>query len=135
MEERIVEILMNKTEPTNAILKFFELDNEKVLLELIIHGNQGSYINENFFFALLDLRKDLERENMQIMCNGAAKNVYPSSMQLSMELGRTAYRLYTGQQARTKDMVDIFDSDKSLDFVTIDEQWQFYNEWLKGVKG
>jgi hypothetical protein len=69
------------------------------------------------------------------MCNGAAKNVYPSPMQISMGTGRFAYKQYIGKQARTEDVVDIFDCDNSLDFVGIEEQYKFHEEWCKSIMG
>jgi hypothetical protein len=90
---------------------------------------------ENFFSALLALRSELEKEKIQIVCNGSAKNVYPSRMQLSMGTGRKAYKLSIGQQAKNSNMVDIFDCDEELEFVDIDEQSKYYSEWLKSIMG
>ncbi|MEH7304129.1 hypothetical protein [Neobacillus drentensis] len=55
--------------------------------------------------------------NLQIICNGAALNVYPSPMALSMGSGRLAYKLNFGKQAISEDLVDIFDCDDTLNFV------------------
>lgn len=73
--------------------------------------------------------------NIQIICNGAGKNVYPSGMQVSMGTGRAAYKLFLGQKASIADVVDIFDIDDSLEFVNISEQSDFYNTWVKSVRG
>lgn len=106
-----------------------------VLVETIVSGHKINIKADNFFSALLTLRKELEKKNIQIVCNGAARNVYPSSMQMSMGSGRIAYKLSKGQQAKNSDIVDIFDCDEELDFVDIDEQLKYYIEWLKSVMG
>lgn len=82
-----------------------------------------------------NLRKKLEKKDIQIICNGAAKNIYPSTMQLSMGTGRVAYKLFIGERARQSHIVDIFDYDEDLQFVTIEEQHKYYLEWLKSIIG
>lgn len=83
----------------------------------------------------MDLRRELEKNEIQIICNGAAKNVYPSRMQLSMGTGIKAYKMYIGKQAKMSDVVNIFDCDGELEFVKIEEQSNFYNEWLRSLRG
>ncbi len=106
-----------------------------VLIELTFSGRKFSSKSENFFSALQALREELERKNIQILCNGAAKNIYPSPMQMSMGSGRKAYKLSIGQQAKNSDVVDIFDYDEELDFVNLDEQSKYYSECLKSIMG
>lgn len=110
-------------------------DEDMVLIETTINGHKLSYKSENFFIALQALRKELESKNIQIICNGAAKNIYPSPMQMSMGSGRKAYKLSMGQQAKNSDVVDIFDCDEELYFVNLDEQSKYYSEWLRSVMG
>ena len=69
---------------------------------------------ESYFETLQNLRKELERDGIQILCNGAARNVYPSPMTLAMGYGRKAYKMTWGKQAPRKDLVEIFDYDESL---------------------
>ncbi|TKI62029.1 hypothetical protein FC756_19370 [Lysinibacillus mangiferihumi] len=68
------------------------------------------------------------------MCNGAALNVYPSQMQLSMGPGRLAYKLKFGKPATTEDIVDIFEFEDDLKFVTVEEQFSYYKRWLKSLQ-
>lgn len=56
-------------------------------------------------------------------------------MQLSMGTGRAAYKQNLGQQARMSDVVDIFEYDGRLNFVSIEAQLKFHNEWLKSITG
>jgi hypothetical protein len=82
------------------------------LIELFLGNRRVTSESDNFFTALLSMRRELELENLQMACNGAAENVYPSRMQLDMGSGRKAYKLTYGQQAIMKDVVDIFEYDK-----------------------
>ncbi|UDK99078.1 hypothetical protein EYB33_10260 [Lysinibacillus sphaericus] len=67
------------------------------------------------------------------MCNGAALNIYPSQMQLSMGSGRLAYKLKFGKPAISKDIVDIFECEDDLMFVKIEDQLKYYYRWLKSL--
>lgn len=135
-EERYIKLLWKDNKETEEILELFEEspdDEDMVMLELKIDGQKISCKSENFFQALVELRKYLEEKHIQIISNGAASNVYPSPMSLSMGAGRLAYKLNFGNQAKTKDLVDIFDCDDNLKFVGIDEQLKFYQDWLKSL--
>ena len=135
-EKLLVNLLINNADIVSAELELLEeLPGELDVMgiNLNIDGQISCFKGENFFDALLTLRKELEKRNMLILCNGAAENVYPSTMQLAMGDGRLAYKLYLGQQARMLDLVDIFEYDKSLDFVSVETQLKFYNKWIKNI--
>lgn len=128
---------MNDGKIFDGILKLYEEspdDEDMVLLELWILGDTISYEHENFFQALQSLRQNLEDKHIQVMCNGAALNVYPSQMQLSMGSGRLAYKLKFGRPATTEDIVDIFEFEDGLKFVEVEEQLSYYNRWLKSLQ-
>ena len=80
------------------------------------------------------IRKDLEHDGIQILCNGAARNVYPSPMMLNMGEGRSAYKVTLGHQALMKDVVDIFDYDESLICCSVEEQNQYYSNWVTSLR-
>ncbi len=135
-EKKVIILRTNKNETINSevFLLAESPDNEDmVLLEIIFEDRRIKIENDNFFDALKELRKVLEKENIQILCNGAAKNVFPSSMQFSMGNTRKAYKLSYGKQAKLEDMVDIFEFEEGLEFVSVDEQLQFYNQWINSV--
>ena len=89
---------------------------------------------ENFFEALQKIRIKLENDQIQIMCNGAAENVYPSPMQRSMGYGDMAYRLTLGKPAKLEDAIEIFDCDNGLTCTTVRKQYAFYVKWLESLK-
>ena len=85
----------------------------------------------NFFEALQRLRLRLEKNTIQICCNGAAETVYPSFMQLDMGDGQLAYKQTLGKPARTADIVGIFDCEEGLNFTTVKAQKDFHAKWLQ----
>lgn len=136
-EIKKIKVLNNKKNIMVVELQLYEEaidDEDLVLLETTINNKKIICKGENFFFTLQDLRRHLERQKLQIICNGAARNVHPSPMQLSMGSGRKAYKLYMKHQAKNIDVVDIFDCDETLEFVSIEEQSRYYIEWLKSLR-
>ncbi len=108
-------------------------NNEFVKIELHYLDKIVECSAENYFDALIKLRRILEKEDMQILCKGANKNVHPSAMQLNMGYGRRAYLLIMHQQAKSKDIVDIFDSSSVVDCVSIDEQKKYFDLWTESL--
>lgn len=137
-EKLLVKCLQNGTDLISASLELFEEapeNQDMVRIDIMINEHKINCIDENFFKALLDVRRELEKLGLLIICNGAAENVYPSPMQLSMGTGRTAYKQSLKQQARAVDIVDIFEYDESLKIVDIETQLMYHKEWLKSIMG
>ena len=76
----------------------FSLEEDLVAVEIKLPSKTFFAKAESYFEALQCIRKDLEPDGIQILCNGAARNVYPSPMMLSMGEGRTAYKVTLGHQ-------------------------------------
>lgn len=87
----------------------------------------------NYFEALQILRKELEKDCIQILCNGAVVNVYPSPMIMNMGDGIKAYKLYLGKQAALANLINIFDYEYGLSCCSVAEQKAFYKEWLNSL--
>lgn len=135
-EEKNIIFRWNDGTQSNEVLELYEEapdDEDMVLLSTKIGEKHLSYKCENFFEALTQLRIHLEEHHIQIVCNGAALNVYPSPMIMSMGAGRLAYKMSFGKQAKTEDLVDIFDCNNELSFVSVEEQSHFYKDWLKSL--
>ena len=117
----------------NSVLRIHEEDPkdcDNVFLELhcrrkIIGKSAGDY-----FSAMQAIRRVLELDGIQMLCNGAAKNVYPSPMQRT---GSNAYILEQGCPATLSNVVSIFDKSDGLDFVNVDEQELYYSNWIKSL--
>lgn len=135
-EIKKVKLMNQDRRVISGVLTLYEVsrkDPDLVCIRLDFDEISVEFHAEYFFEGLLLLRRHLEAERRQIMCNGAAKSVYPSPMQLSMGDGRLAYKLEMGQQAKMVDIVDIFAFDDTLEFVGVDEQYESYQTWLHSL--
>lgn len=108
---------------------------EKCHLQIIDNtlGNINLEAND-FFNCLVDLRLILEKKNLFLLCKGSMKNVNVSRMSSQMGHGVKAYYLEMGQSASLKNMVDIFDFAPIEYVATVEEQKQFYKDWIQSLK-
>ena len=109
-------------------------NEDLVAVEIKLAEKTYDAVAESYFETLQNLRQELERDGIQILCNGAAKNVYPSPMTLAMGEGRRAYKMTWGKQALMKDLVDIFDYDESLICCSVEEQNRYYMDWIRSLR-
>ncbi len=104
------------------------------IVNLIVNENINiSVESDNLFDALQEVRNKAADQEILILCNGARKDVYPSSMSKSMGGGILAYELTLGKQAQRANLVNIFDDSRNNPIVTPDEQKDFYNKWIKSL--
>jgi hypothetical protein len=108
-------------------------DPDEVQVDLSFLERKESAVARDFFEALAQLRKKLEAENIWLLCNGAVENVYPSAMARSMGGGLKAYKLTLGKQAKTEDMVSIFEGDLGLPPSPVRAQQAFYQVWIRSL--
>ena len=128
MEIFEINIINNgKIEKNKLFLSEIEDEiNLKIEIERTIYFSKS----DNIFDSIVELRKKLELNNIYLLCNASAINVYPSGMQ--KEFGGTkAYKLQMGKQATLNDVVDIFDYDSELKIGSVKEQEEFYENWLE----
>ncbi len=109
-------------------------DVENVKIELHYYDEKIECSAEFYFEALTLLRQTLEVQDIQILCKGANRNVYPSAMQMSMGTGRNAYAMTMGKQALLKDVVDIFDPSSLDECTTIQDQKEYFELWLDSLR-
>lgn len=131
MEIFDIEIINNgKIEKNKLFLS--EIEGE-INLEIEIERTIYFSKSDNIFDSVVELRKKLELNNIYLLCNASAINVYPSGMQ--KEFGGTkAYKLQMGKQALLIDVVDIFDYDSELKIGSVKEQEEFYKSWLESLR-
>ena len=128
MEILEINIINNgKIEKNKLFLSEIEDEiNLKIEIERTIYFSKS----DNIFDSVVELRKKLELNNIYLLCNASAINVYPSLMQ--KEFGGTkAYKLQMGKQATLNEVVDIFDYDSELKIGSVKEQEEFYENWLE----
>ena len=131
MEIFDIEIINNgKIEKNKLFLSEIEDEiNLKIEIERVIYFSKS----DNIFDSVVELRKKLELNNIYLLCNASAINVYPSGMQ--KEFGGTkAYKLQMGKQALLIDVVDIFDYDSELKIGSVKEQEEFYKNWIESLR-
>lgn len=135
MENEKYKILcVEKGLKKEAIIELVE-DNDIVGIKFSLDRFVIEKKGENYFETLIELRKNLEIMDIKLLCKGCCRNVYPSGMMLSMGVGRKAYTLDYGKQAKTSSLVDIFDSCSIEEYATIDQQKDFFENWLKSITG
>ena len=130
MEIFNIEIINNgKIEKNKLFLSEIEDEiNLKIEIERAIYFSKS----DNIFDSVVELRKKLELKNIYLLCNASVINVYPSGMQ--KEFGGTkAYKLEMGKQATLSDVVDIFDYDSELKISSVEEQKEFYENWIESL--
>lgn len=135
-EVRPIEVLFPDKRIETAEFWLYEEDFEipdNVILSLKMSGDEFNSSNTDFFEAMCDIRRHLEKMDMLLLCYGSSRNVFPSSMSRSMGYGVKAYRLVLGEPARTNDLVSIFDSGPDISPVSVDEQKHFYHTWLTSL--
>lgn len=91
-----------------------------------------NYINAHLYSSFLKLREDLLRQDKLLLCKGCVLNVHPSGRQL---VWNTALILVKGKFPNPyTDSVIIFDEELDVSkLATIQEQKNFYKEWLKST--
>lgn len=110
------------------------IDNENnIKIKFFLNKTVIEKEAENYFEALIELRMELEKMNIKLLCKGCCKNVYPSGMLLSMGTGRKAYALTYGKPAKVDSLVDIFDSCSIEEYGTIDQQLEFFENWTNSL--
>lgn len=134
METVKIKILFNGLITEEKLLLYESSVEDAVKIVLLFNGAKYVAESENYFAALISIRKQVESNGILLMCNGTAKNIYPSPMSLSMGTGRKAYITRMGQQAFNKDLVDIFDYVEGFEHCSIQEQEEYHRSWLESLK-
>lgn len=91
----------------------------------------------DLFAALAVARRRLEAQGVQLACNGARRDVYPSGMLRQAAQGRRAYVLTAPPTvARLPPTVDIFaPAPESSVLATVDEQREWFDQWRHSGTG
>lgn len=122
-EDQVKDVLIELTENDDTVVIRFSLG------ELVLEKE-----GDNYFETLIELRKELEKMNIKLLCKGCCKNVYPSGMLLNMGAGRKAYTLIYGEQAKMNSLVDIFDSCWLEEYATIEQQSEYFENWTRSLR-
>lgn len=115
-------------------LSYDEFESGDCEVVLIFEGQRFAGQAEDYFDALIAVRKPLEEQGYLIGVYGASRNVWPSPMSRSMGGGIKAYKMELGRQALSQDLVNIFDSGADLIPATIAEQEQYKEDWFSSLR-
>jgi hypothetical protein len=104
-------------------------------IELQINGTgKFSSKSNDYFGALIEIRKGLEAKQIRLLCWGARKDVWPSGMQRDMGAGMTAYQLLE-DGTNNPDARSIFEYAAPETVGTIDEQKANAEAWYQKARG
>ena len=126
-------VYIEKDEEKKAKLELIE-NEDNVVITLYMEAVKIEKKGENFFDTLIELREDLEKKNIKLLCKGCCRNVYPSGMLLSMGSGRNAYTLKYGEQAKMETLVDIFDSCSKEEYATVRDQLEYFENLILSLE-
>jgi len=110
-----------------------EEEGSSCVVELRFDERTISGKSEDFFDALIQVRRTLEKENVLLLVYGGSKNVWPSAMARSMGAGLRAYKMTMGKQALKTDLVEIFASGPDVQPCTVAEQEKYKDEWFSSL--
>jgi hypothetical protein len=99
-----------------------------------LDGVVHQYRATDLFRAFRDMREDLERKGLQLLCAGARPDVIPSAMSRSMSGGRKAYVIRQGKQANKADLVDIFDYAELAVVGSVEQQRDYFETWARSLR-
>ena len=133
VEEVSIELKDSTISKCSLMIAEREPWNLSITGECLEHSAiDGIVISESDLFeSLLQIRKELEKSGMKLLCNGARKDVWPSPMSRSMGGGKKAYLMETGKSAT--ELVCIFDYAEPHLVGTVSEQREFYNQWIESL--
>lgn len=87
----------------------------------------------DLFECMQGIRLELEKSNCLLLCNGARRDVYPSSMSRDMGGGFVAYAHSMGRSPERADIVKIVERAAADLVSTVAEQQDFYSRWTRSL--
>lgn len=121
--EKMEECKMKILEKEGKVILHFFMEK----LDVIKEGN-------NYFNALLKIRKELEARGVKLLCKGCCYNVYPSPMFLDLCGGLIAYTMKMGKEIDRRESVNIFDECLLEEYATIEKQLEYCKGWYENIK-
>jgi hypothetical protein len=105
--------------------------NNNCTLTTTVSGK--TYISEgkDYFVSLQHLRRQLETQNIALLCNGARKDVWPTITCRTKGEGIYAYICEPGHENRK--MVNIFDTDESMEYSDVEDQINYCRSWFNSL--
>ena len=108
--------------------------SDRISVKLEFEGQSIVKAADDYFEAMCETRRELEKKNLKLNCYGASKNVYPSGMCRDMGMGLKAYKMRLGVHVRMSDLVIIFETGPDVEASTVEEQYAFFQQWAAQPK-
>jgi hypothetical protein len=102
-------------------------------VELVYEDRVLTVSHNDYFSAMIELRRRLERERLVPLLNAARRDVWASGMARDMGAGLRAYVLVPGRPPDTTHLVSIFEPASTEDVGTVDEQERFMQAWVTSL--
>lgn len=96
-------------------------------------GREVHAAADDYFEALVTIRRQLEAQGLIPVCYGASRNVFPSGMCRDMGAGLQAYKFALGRKPTMDDLVLILSTGPDIEPATVEEQRMFFESWLDSV--
>lgn len=112
-----------------ALVRFSE--GEVCVVDVTVDGGPTFHGEGlDLFHALESARLLLEARGLLLSCNGARRNVYPSSALRQMSNGRSAYVLTLPRTTTEPPVVDVLAAaPDSADLATVADQREWFERW------
>lgn len=113
-----------------GVIIFYDERFIKAVFSCLNDGFYYQNITDNAFMEFQNFRDPLEKSGWRFQCNGALKNVHPSAMQISTDLGVSAYVIEKGSFDFKS--CNIFDVNEDIqDDDTVENQNKFWDKYIK----
>jgi len=133
MNKKIVKLInLLNNEEIPAVLQYSITYPTEIILSY--NDKQISAKNYDLLETLIDIRRELNKENLDILVNGSRKNISSSPMLRDASAGAKTYLIRMGIQARLEDIISIFEPISKEYYASLEEQQQFHDSWTESLK-
>jgi len=132
MNKKNVKLLnLANDEEIPAILQYTTISPTQIIVSY--GGKSVSAENNDLLDTLIDIRKQLNKEDLDILINGSRKNISSSPMLRGASAGEKTYLTRLGIQARLEDIVSILEPITKENFSSLKEQKEFDEIWTQSL--
>lgn len=132
MEHYKVILVSERRSPQIAAARV-HIDSDNCQIDLPFDGNSITGAGDDLFEAFCRIREQLEPRGLLPQCYAAHLQAHPSGMSRGMGGGIQLYRLTLGSQARTDDLIHMFENDDDVMPSTVADQRAFFDEWIASL--
>jgi len=133
MHTKKVKLLnLENDEEISAILEYTTTHSQTKII-LTFNDTKISAENYDLLDTLIDIRKQLNERNLDILVNGSRKDISSSSRIKKAYSGEKTYRVRQGIGAGYEDIINILDPIKKEKLSTLEEQRKYHTIWIDSL--